>query len=213
MTDTLYKIKDSCRKELIKYTFQALSHLPKIEQPTILDMGCGTGLSSLALIKTYNATVYAVDSDSSCISYLNRQVEALGYADRIHVLNASALDPMLFNVKVDIVLAEGLLNAVGFDRGIPLLLSYLKPDGYLVIHEALFNNTQKDIVFQKHNLKLVHFFQLDEVVWKTEYFDCLENEINQQTVAVRAEFENECDEISWFKKNPVGSAYYILQTK
>ena len=211
MDNTLFEIKDSCRNNLTKFMLEAFLSIPKHEHPSILDMGCGTGVSALALVGQCNADVWAVDADASCITYLNSKARVAGYDNRIHTVIASALDPGLFQIEFDIVIAEGLLNNIGFDAGIPVLLGYLKPGGYLLIHEAVFNDEQNDTVYRQHGLKLIYFSQLTASVWKTEYFDCLVKAINRQNPADRAVLLKECTEIDWFKRNPMGSAFYVLQ--
>ena len=73
MDDMLFQMKDDCRKNLIKYTLLAFSFVPKADNMKILDMGCGSGVATLELAAAYNATVYAVDSDSLCTSYLDKK--------------------------------------------------------------------------------------------------------------------------------------------
>jgi methylase of polypeptide subunit release factors len=41
--------KDVFRQPLIEYTIKAFNQLPPINQPNILDIGCGTGVPTLEL--------------------------------------------------------------------------------------------------------------------------------------------------------------------
>lgn len=49
MNSLRFKIKDECRQNLCKYLSQAVSVLPPIEKPIIIDLGCGTGAPTLNL--------------------------------------------------------------------------------------------------------------------------------------------------------------------
>nr|WP_282432477.1 MULTISPECIES: class I SAM-dependent methyltransferase [Pelotomaculum] len=77
-----------------------------MDQPLILDMGCGTGVPTLALLEICNGKIYAVDLDNSCLLWLKEKVNLLNYSDRIKVIHASVFDQDLFHEKFDIVLAE-----------------------------------------------------------------------------------------------------------
>ncbi|MBU1077916.1 MAG: class I SAM-dependent methyltransferase [Spirochaetes bacterium] len=209
----LYEIKDECRKNLNKYTIQAFSFIPKIEYPTILDIGCGTGVPSLSLIEICNGTIYAVDSDQLCLNWFKEKVTALNLNDRIKIFNESIFNPALFHFRFDIILAEGLLNVIGFKKGLPILINYLKHDGYLIIHDELKNDSEKRIIFEKSNLKLLNSFEIDKDVWLNEYFNCLEMKI--KNINDDNQFENEIKEIYEHKSdsNNLYSIYYILQNE
>lgn len=207
----LFKIRDECRKNLNKYTSKAFSIIPRIDKPIILDAGCGTGVPTLALFELCNGKIFAVDSDQSSINWFNQKVTALNLNDRIVILNDSILKPSLFNFKFDIILAEGLLNVIGFEKGMQILVNYLKKDRYLIIHDEFKNDLQKRRYFENNNLKLLHSFELDESVWLNEYFNCLKSKI--EIIKDNQLFETELKEITDNIKNPnnLKSIYYILK--
>ena len=68
-----YEIRDKCRRNLNKYTIKAFLSIPKIDNPLILDMGCGTGVPTLALGEICNGNIYAVDSDNSCLFWFKEK--------------------------------------------------------------------------------------------------------------------------------------------
>lgn len=205
-----YEIRDRCRRNLNQYTIEAFSLIPPIDKPLILDMGCGTGVPTLALMEISNGRIYAVDSDDSCLLWLNEKVKALNCADRIKVIHASAFDENLFDKKFDIVLAEGLLNVIGFETGLPVLIKHLKDIGYLIIHDECKFDGEKRALFKKYNLELLNSFVLDENVWWDAYYCCLEKSIRTENESL---FEEERHEIMEFKKNPeiFRSRYYVLK--
>ena len=210
MNPNPYEIRDRCRRNLNKYTLKAFSLIPQIDKPLILDMGCGTGVPTLALMEISNGSIYAVDSDDSCLLWLEEKVKALNCADRIKVIHASVFDKNLFDKKFDIVLAEGLLNVIGFETGLPVLIKHLKDIGYLIIHDEFKSDREKRALFKKYNLELLNSFVLDENVWWDDYYRCLEKSISKETEGL---FEREINEIIEFKKNPeiFRSMYYVLK--
>lgn len=205
-----YEIKDDCRRNLIKYTIKAFSLIPTIDHPVILDIGCGTGESALALVEISNGKIHAVDSDNACISLLKEKVNLLNYTDRIEVIQGSVFDQNLLQYKYDIVLAEGLLNVIGFVKGLSVLVKYLKQSGYLIIHDEFQNDAEKKTLFRKYNLELINTFELDENIWWNEYFCCLERSI--KNIDNDFLFKKEINELIEFKNNPRNcrSIYYIL---
>jgi methylase of polypeptide subunit release factors len=73
MTDEYYQIKDNCRKGLLKYMAKAVSLLPKINNPEILDIGCGTGVPTIWLAENYGGIVTAIDTDNSALEWLRKK--------------------------------------------------------------------------------------------------------------------------------------------
>jgi len=211
MDTYILNIKDECRKNLNRYTLRAFSVIPEIENPTILDLGCGTGVSSLALIEKCNGTICAVDIDPESINLFMEKVSTLGLEQRIKIFQGSVFNPDIFGHEFDIVLAEGLLNVVGFEKGLQALVRHAKKGGFILIHDELKNDPEKRIIFESYNLKLLDSFILDKDVWWNDYYDCLEKKI--KSINDNNQFENELKEINGYKINPLNyrSIYYILQ--
>jgi cyclopropane fatty-acyl-phospholipid synthase-like methyltransferase len=210
MKKYILEIKDECRNNLCRYTIQAFSIIPEIEKPLILDIGCGTGVTLLSLAKKFDGTIYGVDPDMESINRLKKKVSELKLNERIKIFNDSIFNTDLFQFKFNIVLAEGLLNVIGFEKGLPLLISYVKKGGFIIIHDELKDDTEKRTIFESYKLKLLGSFTLNQDVWWNEYYDCLEKKI--KNIYNGNQFENELKEIEGYKKNPLNykSIYYIL---
>jgi SAM-dependent methyltransferase len=212
MKTDILEIRDECRKKLSRYTVQAYSLIPEIDNPGILDIGCGMGVSSLELIKKINGIIYAVDSDLPSIDRLRQKVSHLNLNHRIKIYNDSIFNMGIFKDKFDIVLAEGLLNIIGFEKGLYLLMWHVKKGGFLIIHDELKDDSDKRIIFNNNNLKLLDSFILDENVWWNEYYCCLEEKIK----ALKRDdlFKGELEEIAGYRKNPLEfrSIFYILKS-
>lgn len=208
------EIKDTCRYGLIKYLSDALSRIPKINSPKILDMGCGTGITTLLLADISGSTVYAFDIDLLCISFLKEKIENQNLSDRVsaEVNSASNLD---FETNTfDIILAEGLLNIIGFEKGLSIAKKYLKNNAFFIIHDELKNQIEKTEIIKRNSFELIYYSELDDNVWWNDYYKCLENKINScKDKALLGFFKNDLTEIEMFRKDPspFKSVYYILQ--
>jgi ubiquinone/menaquinone biosynthesis C-methylase UbiE len=209
-----FRIKDTCRYGLIKYLDDALSRIPKINSPKILDMGCGTGVTTIFLAEYTGGTVYAFDIDSSCISFLKEKIENQNLSDRISA-DINSVSNLDFETNTfDIILAEGLLNIIGFEKGLSIAKEYLKNNAYFIIHDELKNHIEKTTLINRHSFELIYYSELDENIWWNDYYKCLENQINSCNDQTLLElFQSDLNEIEMFKKDssPFKSVYYILQ--
>ena len=131
----LLEIKDVCRANLNKYTRKAFESIPKIDSPNILDIGCGTGVPTLEIAKLTNGKILAIDSDKESVNRLKEKVKKFKYEDRILVVNDSVLSIKFVEKHFDIIVAEGLFNIIGFEKGLAYFTKFLKKDGYFLIHD------------------------------------------------------------------------------
>ena len=208
------EIKDTCRKGLIKYLLKALSIIPKLERPLTLDIGCGAGVPTIALAGNYKGKIYAVDSDKKSLSCLKRKIDNLNLSNRITVIHSSVFNLKFTDLKFDLVLAEGLLNVIGFDNGLQIVNRYIKDDGYFVIHDETENYNDKLKEIKRNKYKLLDSFELNEDIWWNDYYDELERKIASfKDKNIRDLFKRELEEIEMYKKNPARfrSMYYILK--
>ncbi|MBN2401836.1 MAG: class I SAM-dependent methyltransferase [Spirochaetes bacterium] len=213
MNSNKFIITDECRKNLLKYTLKAFSYIPEIDDPVILDIGCGTGVPTVALAENFSGIIYALDSDKSSLDRLQEKVNQLKFKNKIKIIHSSFNDDLKFIEKFDIILAEGFLNAVGFEYGLPILLKNLKKAGYFIIHDEIKEDTHKKDLFKKYDLQLIDSFRLEKNEWWDDYYNCLEAKIIK--LNDKSLFQNEISEINQYKKDPekFKSLYYILQNK
>ena len=206
-----YEIKDRCRKNLIRFTEAAFLSIPWRACPLILDMGCGTGESTLAMLNICDGYIYAVDLDEKSLAHFKRKADLLNLTDRIRIINDSVLNSELICIRFDLILAEGILNVIGFERGLEIIKNRLKQGGHAIVHDELNNDREKRILFEMNGLKVLNAFELDESIWWKEYYACLEQSI--KSVPNKELFQNEIQEISEYKNSPekFRSIIYVLE--
>jgi ubiquinone/menaquinone biosynthesis C-methylase UbiE len=206
-----HEIRDRCRSNLNRYTLRAFSLITVPALPRFLDVGCGTGVSTLALMGACPGRFVAVDPDARSLDRLRRKIEALGLSARSELIQASIFALPPFPEKFDIAVAEGSLHIAGFAAGMTVVNALLKRGGHALIHEPLAGDRKRRVFFEKTGLHLIDSFVLDETIWRDEYFACLERSI--RAAGGEAMFAEEMREIAEFKSHPERnrSIYYILQ--
>jgi trans-aconitate methyltransferase len=193
MLKEYYKIKDICRAGLLKYMAEAVSLLPKINNPKILDIGCGTGVPTVWLAENFGGTITAIDTDKSALEWLQVKIT---------------------DKKLDIILAEGFLNIIGFKQGFAKMIGLLKDSGFFVIHDENRDHEMKCDFIRENYCDLVGTVLLDDTVWWNHYYKKLEIEISNLDIWREKQlYESDIKEIELYKLNPsqFQSIYYIIR--
>ena len=136
-------LKDKIRKRLLKYTRKAFHILPQIDKPRILDIGCGSGIPTLELARLGRGEIIGIDIDQSALDNFAIKITEVGLRDRVQALNCSLFNLDFPEETFDIIWSEGSIYAIGFERGLHEWKRFLKPGGYLVVHDEQGNVREK----------------------------------------------------------------------
>jgi ubiquinone/menaquinone biosynthesis C-methylase UbiE len=223
-----------------KYTQKAYEIIPKINQPIILDIGCGPGLQTVKLAKLSNGTIYAIDNHQPFLDQLKKTAEKNNVINRIKIINKSMLKMDFSEDFFDIIWSEGSIFIIGFERGLNEWKKYIKKDGYLAVHEMawLKNNPPKEIkdyfdevypsittidkninIIRKCGYKILGHFPLPEDAWWDLYYNPLEKRLKKLKVKYKNNSEaleiikEQEKEINLFRKYNqwYGSVFYVMQ--
>jgi ubiquinone/menaquinone biosynthesis C-methylase UbiE len=212
--------KDLIRSNLSKYTRKAYRLLPKLDRARILDIGCGSGVPTLELAGLSDGQITALDNDRRELDKLERKIEEEGLGHRIRTLECSMFDMDFPAESFDIIWAEGSIWVMGFKKGLEKWRRFLKPDGYLVVHDELKSQKKRLEQVSASGYELLTYFMLNEDIWWNEYYAPLEREIKKlcrkhaDNPAILAGLEKEQREIEMYKKNPrQHRSWYILMRK
>jgi len=211
--------RDKLRESLCKYTRKAFHMLPKMKEPRILDIGCGSGVPTMELARLSDGQITGLDIDQSLLDRLTVKVEAAGLSDRVRTVKYSMLDMDFPDESFDIIWAEGSIAAIGFKKGLEEWRRFLRPDGFLVVHDEIGGITEKLERIPGCGYELVDYFLISEDIWWSDCYAPLEQMIDE----IRTEYpdnpealeEPEKDRrfIEVFKKNPkpYGSVFFIMK--
>ena len=217
----LYRIKkDHIRENLNKYTRKAFELLPKIKNPNILDVGCGTGVPTIELAKISDGHVIGIDIDETSLNLLRRKVKEMGLNKQVNGLKDSLLTMDFPEESFDIIWSEGSIFVIGFETGIKKWRRFLKPNGFLVIHDEKKDKNKKLGVITKYGYALINQFELTEKLWWCEYFTPLEQLIQKfhhkypKDSRLNNELNKDQIEIDKCKSNPIlVNSFYVLMQK
>jgi SAM-dependent methyltransferase len=103
----------------------------------ILDLGCGTGTGTFALLEQFGqADAIAVDLSAYLLEHLGEQARRLGVADRIRTVQADLGSAWPAIDTVDLVWASSSLHHMDDPHGVLVeVLSLLRPGGLLGVAE------------------------------------------------------------------------------
>lgn len=134
--ETVFEIeKELLRESLCKYTRKAFQMLPKLDKPRILDIGCGSGGPTLELARLSQGEIIGIDIHQPSLDRLSRKIEQAGFSDRVKAVNCSMFNMDFADESFDIIWAEGSTFIIGFERALKEWRRFLKPEGFVVVHE------------------------------------------------------------------------------
>ena len=201
-------LRDRIRKRLLKYTRKAFRMLPQMDRPRILDIGCGSGVSTLELARLSRGKVIGIDIDQLALDKFTRRIKEAGLTDRIQAINCSMFDMDFPDESFDIVWAEGSIYAIGFERGLREWKRLLKPSGSMMVHDEQGNVREKLEQISNCGYELLGYFILSKETWWTEYFAPLEKLVNETRTkypydqSVLEEIQQAQVELDMYKKYP-----------
>ena len=212
--------RDCFRKRLLKYTRRAFHMLPELEVPHILDVGCGSGVSTLELAKLSDGKIIGIDINQTLLKNLNRKIDEQGLSHRVKTVHSPLLEMGMPDEEgFDIIWAEGSLRIIGLEKSLKKCRQLLKPNKFLVVHDATKTLSANHRNIRSQGYKLIAYFLLPEDAWWVDYYRPLEIRIsklyakyqnNSEALKVLDQYQNEVDTV---KDNltEYNSAFYILQ--
>lgn len=92
------------------------------DKPSVLDIGCGPGMQTIALAESSSGSITAVDNYEEYLVELRQRVEKASLADRVEVKNADMMALDFSEKTFDLIWCEGAI----YNMGVPEALSTLR---------------------------------------------------------------------------------------
>lgn len=219
MTEMVSRMdKDIFRENLAKYTRKAFQMLPRLDNPSILDIGCGSGVPTMELARLCNGQIIGVDINQPLLDTFTRKIEQAGLSDRVRSVKCSMFELDFPDETFDIIWSEGSISQIGFQRGLKEWRRFLKLEGFLVVHHDTRNMRENLELIPLCGYDLLGHFQLSGDMWWKEYYGPLVEHIRKIRIEcddskVLSALDNEQQEVDMVKKNPsqYGSVFFIMQ--
>jgi ubiquinone/menaquinone biosynthesis C-methylase UbiE len=149
-------------KDLVKHeTFDSNTH--------VLDIGCGTGLTSFYLYNKFQCQVEACDTHPLMLEKANKRFEHAGIPVRAVFGEAEALP--FTNESFDYIISESVTAFTDIKKSINEYARVLKPGGKLLAIEMTHDGTLES----EHLKKIKNFYQFNRILtaeeWKSELSD------------------------------------------
>jgi ubiquinone/menaquinone biosynthesis C-methylase UbiE len=211
--------RDYFRSKLLQYTRKAFKTLPEIKDPVILDIGCGTGVTTLELARLSSGRVVGIDIDQAALDTLNQKIEQAGLGNRIKTVNCSMADMQFKDNSFEIIWCEGAIHVIGFEEGLKSWRHFLRPKGFLVVHARIIDIEKRIDAAPACGYNLLNRFTVSKDAWWEDYYGPMENLVE----GLRHRYHNYPDalamldkvqkEVEEFKNNPQyhGSVFYVMQ--
>ena len=224
----------------LAFTKKAFRMLPPLEASRILDIGCGRGGPTLKLATLTAGDVVGMDVDRRALDELSKRIGELGLAGRVRAVLGSMRNMDFESESFDIIWAEASIHFIGFEAGLDAVRRFLKPNGFLVIHEMVWlrPDPPRELVehwqttyatvrrvpeylaaIPLHDYEIIGHFALPDDFWWYDYFAPLEHQIREfrekyrEDRAILSMLEREQAEVDLYRKYSswVGSAFFAMR--
>lgn len=217
--------------------FELIECLPS--QPRILDIGCGPGMQTIEVLELSGGNVVALDIFPQMIARLKETAATKGLSDRLQVLEADMNEMSFEASSFDLIWSEGAIYFLGFEKGLAKVKEFVKPEGYVVVSEAVWLKTNppqgalefwqeypeidsvenKLKVISKLGYQNIAHFTLPASAWTELYYDPMSQRIDELKSPWRGVSEAEevleeaRKEIALFKKHSdyFSYAFFIMR--
>jgi serine/threonine-protein kinase HipA len=208
--------------------------------PRVLDLGCGSGRSTLVLAEALRTKMIAVDNHQPFLEQLRASARERGLEDLIEIRCADMAAPGVPPGSIDVLWSEGALYLLGFEAGLRLWRSLLTPGGCLAASEcswlvaepqaeaaAFFREGYPGMAGIAENIHrvraagfdLIDHFTLPPAAWWDEYYAPLEQRMAHLAPAADAELGAVIDEtrreIELYRRHghTYGYVFYLLRAR
>lgn len=213
--------KDKIRKRLLKYARKAFRMLPRMDKPRILDIGCGSGVPTLELARLGRGEVIGIDIDRHALDKFTRKIKEEGLSDRVQAVSCSLFDIDFAEEIFNIIWSEGSIYVIGFERGLREWRRFLKPGGFMVVHDEQGNVREKLEQISNCGYELLGHFLLNKETWSNDYFAPLEKLVAEFRTKypgdpkILEELRQAQVELDMFNENPErnSSVYFVMKKK
>jgi ubiquinone/menaquinone biosynthesis C-methylase UbiE len=107
------------------------------DKPSMLDIGCGPGMQTMALAEASSGSIIAVDTFDEYLDELRQRVKKASLSNRVEVKNADMTALGLPEAAFDLIWCEGAAYIMGVPNALRTWRPLLRHQGYLAFTELV----------------------------------------------------------------------------
>ena len=183
------------------------------DKPSVLDIGCGPGMQTMALAEASSGSIIAVDNFDEYLDELRQQVEKASLSDRVEVKNADMTATGLPEAAFDLIWCEGAAYIMGVREALKAWRPLLRHQGYLAFTELVWldEHPSEEVVdyfgneypamtsieaineaVRENGYELVSDFTLPDSAWWENYYTPLEAKLP----SLKQKYEGDAEALS-----------------
>ncbi len=219
--------------------YNLCSQLP--DSPVVVDIGCGPGAQTMALLDVCSGQIIAVDTCDEYLDELRQRLEQTDVAGRVDIRNDDMTSLRIPNESVDLIWCEAAAYNVGIEQALKTWRPLIRGQGYLAFSELvwLVDNpageiaeywqneypamTNTDVIKRQAisaGYQIVGDFTLPDSAWWDDYYTPLEAKLPSLRVKYESDTEalkivdatqKEIDTRRKFQ-HAYGYQFFVLQT-
>ena len=115
-------------------TTRAFSFVGELnENSRIADLGCGTGGQTMILAQNTAGQITGIDMIPDFIKVLNNHAKERHLEKRVTGIVGSVEDLPFEKEELDLIWSEGVIDGIGFEKGLAYWNNFLKKNGYAAV--------------------------------------------------------------------------------
>lgn len=212
---------------------------PALQQPRILDIGCGRGMQTIALAQASKGSVVALDNYRPFLDKLAEASVSLGLSANIEIVEGSMFDLPLRGRTFDLIWSEGAIYIIGLEKGLKEWQRFLRPGGYLAVTElswlksppqeayefwlkeypAMQSLEDNVALIESLNYRLIGHFTLPETSWWRDFYTPLVERLgllrrlHKDNITAQEIYDSLEREIDLYRRysDTYGYVFYVMQ--
>lgn len=117
-------------------TLRALSLCPLPAQPSVADLGCGSGASTFILARSLQVPILALDADGTALDDLWEAARSQGLLPMVMPRTGDMAAPDITPESLDLLWSEGAIGHIGWAKGLNTWKDLVRSGGVMAITDA-----------------------------------------------------------------------------
>ncbi|HPR41717.1 MAG TPA: class I SAM-dependent methyltransferase [Candidatus Methanofastidiosa archaeon] len=161
--------KDRIRSSINSHLFSLIDMIPLNGLKKVMDIGSGTGVTPLALAEKCDSRMICIDIDRPSLDILQKNTAERGLEDRIDILHMDMRDITYPPEYFDMIISEGSVQFIGFDRALYEWGTIIRHGGHLIVHTDALEKERRLEIILENLYELVSLNEISKEEWLNSY--------------------------------------------